>query len=78
MLKMVYPYYIMHNNSKIQAEYIYIRFGLGIYSPHIYILTDLKACAQSRANKYIYIYIYIYVYASMYKLESGCARLNIA
>ena len=53
----------MHENSNIMAENIYMepiyidtRLGLGIYSLHIHIHSDLSAFTQC-ATQYIYIYI---------------------
>ena len=52
----------MHENSQIKAENIYMepiyigtRLGLGIYSPHIHIYSNLAACTTMHSPMYIYI-----------------------
>ena len=62
MPKSIYANYITYNNSQIKAENIYMaptyinsRLGLGIYSQYIYRESDLEACTQSIADKYVYI-----------------------
>ena len=76
--KMVYVNDIMHNNSGIKPEniyitpiYMYARLGLGLYGLYIGIYTNIEACTQKLS-----LYAYIYIYKNT--LESWHARLNLA
>ena len=62
--KMVYVSDIMHINTQMKAEniymasiYMYKRLQLGLYSSYIGIYADIEACVQSRADIYIYIHL---------------------
>ena len=69
MPKIVYVDYTMHDKSQLKAEniyrvpiYIYTRLGLGVYSLHIFIYTNLKAYTQSTVYIYMCVCICVCVY----------------